>query len=113
MRRFRFGLVSLWPVRRWRLRIGLLAPILLLVPLALAATALSWEAVTRREAESLVAQRQATALAGLNARLNERRQANATISYLLARRPAIESAFNDNNPLGLAQTLVPMQAALD
>src|SRR5262245_19747471 len=44
MRRFRFRLTAPWPVRRWRLRIGLLAPILVLVPLALAATALSWEA---------------------------------------------------------------------
>ena len=48
----------------------------------------------------------------MNARLNERRQANATISYLLARRPTIEAALIDNNILGLSQTLVPMQGAL-
>src|SRR6266850_7410829 len=93
------------PMRRWRLRTGLLAPILLLVPLVLAATSLSWEAITRREAESLVAQRQATALAGLNARLKERQQANATIGYLLAKRDTIEAAMDAGNTLRLAQTL--------
>ncbi|HEY3059048.1 MAG TPA: EAL domain-containing protein [Chloroflexota bacterium] len=88
-------------------------PIVLLVPMVLAVTALSWEAVTRREAEQLVAQRQTTALTGLNAQLKERRQANETISYLLAKRDTIETALDAGNTLRLAQTLVLMQAALD
>ena len=42
----------------WRLRTGLLVPIFLLVPLFLAVTGVLWEGVARREAETLVAQRQ-------------------------------------------------------
>src|SRR6266511_2641551 len=101
------------PAGRWRLRTGLLLPVLILVPLVLAATALSWESVTRREAETLVAQRQATALAGLNARLKERQQANETISYLLSRRDSIAQALDAGNTLRVAQTLVLLQATLD
>jgi diguanylate cyclase (GGDEF)-like protein len=101
------------PVRRWRLRTGLLLPILILVPLVLAATALSWESVTRREAESLVAQRQATALAGLNGQLQERRHSNETISYLLSRRETIIRALDAGDTLRILQTLVPLQASLD
>ncbi len=101
------------PAGRWRLRTGLLLPVLILVPLVLAATALSWESVTRREAETLVAQRQATALAGLNARLKERQQANETISYLLSKRDSIAQALDAGNTLRVAQTLVLLQATLD
>jgi len=68
----------------WRLRTGLLMPIALVVPLFLAITGLVWEGAARREAETLVAQRQETALAGLNAQLTERRHANETIVYLLS-----------------------------
>jgi diguanylate cyclase (GGDEF)-like protein len=98
--------------RRWRLRTGLLAPILVLVPLVLAATGVAWEAAARREADLLVAQRQATALAGLNARIKERQQANATVGYLLSQRSALSEALEQGNTLRLAQILVPMQFAL-
>src|SRR5712691_10155442 len=39
----------------WRLRTGLLVPIVLLVPLFLAVTGVVWEGEARREAETLVA----------------------------------------------------------
>jgi len=98
---------------RWRLRSGLLAPVLLLVPLVLAATGLAWETAARREADTLVAQRQATALAGLSARLEDRRHANQMLGYLLAERSQVGQALERGNALRLAQILVPMQAALD
>jgi diguanylate cyclase (GGDEF)-like protein len=100
------------PSRRWRLRTGLLVPILVLVPLFVATTALYWEDVTRKEANLLVAQRQATALAGVQARLKERQQANQTISYLLAKRDIVEASLDSGNTLRLSQTLVLMQATL-
>jgi diguanylate cyclase (GGDEF)-like protein len=99
--------------RRWRLRTGLLAPILLLVPLVLAATWLAWESAARREADSLVAQRQATAVVGLRTQLAERRHTNETLAYLLAQRGALGNAIEASNVLRVAQILVPMQAALD
>ena len=97
----------------WRLRTGLLAPIVLLVPLFLAVTAVLWEGEARREAETLVSKRQATALAGLSARLQERRQANETIVYLLSKREGLGSAIEAGNVTRLAQTLILMQAQLD
>jgi diguanylate cyclase (GGDEF)-like protein len=97
----------------WRLRTALLAPILLLVPLVLALTGTLWEGTARREAETLVAQRQATALAGVSAQLQERRQANKTIVYLLSKREGLSTAMLAADTLRLAQTLVLMQATLD
>src|SRR5438128_754683 len=101
------------PQAVWRLRTGLLAPIVLVVPLFLAVTGLLWEGVARGEAESLVAQRQETALSGVSARLNERRTANETIVYLLSKRDGLGTFIETSNTLRLAQTLIVMQAALD
>ena len=100
-------------LRRWRLRTGLLAPILLLVPLVLGGIAVSWESVTRRETEALVEQRQAGVLAGLTVRLNERRQTNETIAYFLSRREGLGTALEAGDTLRLARTLVVMQATMN
>src|ERR1700730_11029294 len=97
------------PRPRWRLRTGLLAPIVLLVPLVLAVTGVLWEGVARREVETLVADRQATALSGLTAQLQERRKANETIVYLLSRRDGLGSLIEAGDTTHLAQTLVLMQ----
>src|SRR4030081_2057137 len=98
---------------RWRLRTGLLLPIALVVPLFLALTGVLWEGVARREAETLVAQRQDTALAGLNAQLSERRHANETIVSLLSKRDGLGTFIEAANTARLAQTLIVMQASLD
>ena len=98
---------------RWRLRTGLLMPIALVVPLFLALTGVVWEDVARHEAETLVAQRQGTALAGLSAQLSERRHANETIVYLLSKRDGLGTFIETANTARLAQTLIVMQAALD
>src|SRR5712691_3485857 len=98
---------------RWRLRTGLLMPIVLVVPLFLAVTGVVWEGVARHEAETLVAQRQATALAGLSAQLSERRHANETIVYLLSKRDSLGTFIETANTARLAQTLIVMQASLD
>src|SRR5229473_7803505 len=98
---------------RWRLRTGLLLPIVLVVPLFLALTGVLWEGVARHEAETLVAQRQATALAGLSAQLSERRHANETIVYLLSKRDGLGTLIETANTARLAQTLIVMQATLD
>src|SRR5712691_7444011 len=98
---------------RWRLRTGLLMPIVLVVPLFLAVTGVVWEGVARHEAETLVAQRQATALAGLSAQLSERRHANETIVYLLSKRDGLGTFIETANTARLAQTLIVMQATLD
>jgi diguanylate cyclase (GGDEF)-like protein len=90
-----------------------LAPIVLLVPLVLAVTGALWEGVARREAETLVAQRQATALDGLTAQLRERRQSNQTIVYLISKRDGLGSLLSAGDTFHLAQTLVLMQATLD
>jgi predicted signal transduction protein with EAL and GGDEF domain len=95
------------------LRTGLLLPIALVVPLFLALTGVLWEGVARREAETLVAQRQGTALAGLNAQLSERRHANETIVYLLSKRDGLGTFIEAANTARLAQTLIVMQASLD
>src|SRR5712691_2708780 len=83
---------------RWRLRTGLLMPIALVVPLFLALTGVLWEGVARHEAETLVAQRQETALAGLSVQLNERRHANETIVYLLSNPSATGWAISSRQP---------------
>src|SRR3954471_9727640 len=97
----------------WRLRTGLVLPIILIVPLFLALTAVLWEDVAQREAESLVAQRQEAALAGLSAQLTERRSANAMLAYLLAKRDGMGDFVETRNTLRLQQTLIVMQAALN
>jgi diguanylate cyclase (GGDEF)-like protein len=102
-----------FPRPRWRLRTGLLAPIVLLVPLVLAVTGILWEGVARREAETLVAQREAGALSGLSAQLQQRRQANQTIVYLLSKRDGLGSSIEARDTLHLTQTLFLMQATLD
>src|SRR5437868_4571684 len=96
----------------WRLRTGLLLPIVVVVPLFLAVTALLWEGEARHEAETLVSQRQQTALAGVSAQLNERRNTNETIAYLLSKRDGLGTFIETGNTLRLAQTLIVMQAAL-
>src|SRR5258708_21801516 len=98
---------------RWRLRTGLLLPIALVVPLFLALTGVLWEGVARHEAETLVAQRQGTALAGLSAQLSERRHANETIVYLLSKRDGLGTFIETANTARLAQTLIVMQPSLD
>src|SRR5712691_9827840 len=98
---------------RWRLRTGLLMPIALVVPLFLALTGVLWEGVARREADTLVARRQGTALAGLSAQLSERRHANETIVYLLSKRDGLGTFIETANTARLAQTLLVMQASLD
>src|SRR5216684_2928175 len=98
---------------RWRLRTGLLMPIAVVVPLFLALTGVLWEGVARHEAETLVARRQGTALAGLSAQLGERRHANETIVYLLSKRDGLGSFIETANTARLAQTLIVMQASLD
>src|ERR1700694_4209539 len=100
-------------VPAWRLRTGLLVPIVLVVPLFLALTGVLWEGVARHEAETLVAQRQGTALAGLNAQLSEQRHANETIVYLLSKRDGLGTFIETANTARLAQTLIVMQASLD
>src|ERR1700694_5396957 len=100
-------------VPAWRLRTGLLVPIVLVVPLFLAITGVLWEGVARHEAETLVAQRQATALAGLSAQLSERRHANETIAYLLSKRDGLGVLIEAANTARLAQTLIVVQATLD
>jgi diguanylate cyclase (GGDEF)-like protein len=96
----------------WRLRTGLLLPILVVVPLFLAVTVLLWEGEARDEAETLVSQRQQTALAGVAAQLNERRNTNETIAYLLSKRDGLGTFIETGNTARLAQTLIVMQAAL-
>ncbi|HEV7662790.1 MAG TPA: hypothetical protein VGQ62_04585, partial [Chloroflexota bacterium] len=91
----------------------MLAPVVLVVPLFLAVTAILWEGVAREEARTLVAQRQTTALAGVSARLQERRQANQTIVYLLSKREGFGTFVETGNIARLAQTLIVMQATLD
>ena len=101
------------PRRRWRLKTALLVPIVLLVPVILALTGTLWEGAARRDAENLVAQRQATALDGLSARLEERRQANKTIAYLLAARQGLGHALEGGDTVSLAKTLAMMQSSLE
>src|SRR5712691_11806054 len=98
---------------RWRLRTGLLLPIALVVPLFLALTGVLWEGVARHEADTLVARRQGTALAGLSVQLSERRHANETIVYLLSKRDGLCTFIETANTARLAQTLLVMQASLD
>src|SRR5260370_5450843 len=105
-------LLQAQPPRR-RLRQGLLMPIALVVPLFLAVTGVLWEGVARHEAETLVAQRQGAALAGLSAQLSERRHANETIVYLLSKRDGLGTFIETANTARLAQTLIVMQASLD
>jgi diguanylate cyclase (GGDEF)-like protein len=97
----------------WRLRTALVVPIVLLVPLFLAVTGVLWEGEARREAETLVARRQETALSGLSAQLQQRREANKTIVYLLSKRDGLASAIESGNTLRMIQTLVLMQASLN
>jgi hypothetical protein len=87
-------------------------PVRLVVPLFLAVTGILREGVASREAETLVTERQDTALAGLNAQLAEQRQANETIVFMLSKHEGLGTYVKARNTWRLLQTMIVMQAAL-
>src|SRR5919204_4324119 len=85
--------------RRWRLRTRLLAPMVLIVPLVLSIIGVSWEVLVYGQEEGLVVRRQAAALQGIVARLNEQRQSSEKLAYLLTKQPELNRAVETGDTL--------------
>ena len=93
---------------RWRL----LLPVVVVIPMVAAAVGLGYYGLSSIDDASLVQQRSARVMTGLEQRLDDRRRAKEVFAQLVAAQEGLAEAVGGDDPVAVAQLLVPLKARL-